>query len=120
MRHLTAVHLDAADDLPEGWHYASLGKRGGGPIGDCANHAPHATEEQARWCYTDYLRENIEKRPNASSWTTCRFDGCGKPARNVAQSGEWHYAVMCDEHFTDWDAVVALGLDCPAGDSWQS
>lgn len=120
MRHLTAVHLDATDDSPEGWHYATLGKRGGGPLGNCATHDPHPTEAEARQCYTDYLAENIDMRENSASWTSCRVGGCDNPARNVVQAGEYNMAVLCTEHFDREHAMQVLHLDHPAHDAWQS
>lgn len=104
-----------------GWHYTTGNRRTGvHPIGYCAEHEPHATEQGARECYAQYLRDRIELRANAATWTRCMIEGCDNPGRNIADSGEWHTAVLCDDHFTREDAVTALHLDGPAGDSMHS
>ena len=47
MQHHTAVEVDLGE-RGKGWHYATLSRRGGGPLGDCTNHPPHPTEAEAR------------------------------------------------------------------------
>lgn len=115
MRHLTAVHIDG------GWRYASLGRRGGGPIGNCAGHL-HDTELEARECYAAYLREQVRlDRGNLRSWSGCKVEGCDRPTKNAAKvSGDYGLAPLCDEHLTHEVACEVLGLNRPAGDSWQS
>ena len=44
MRHQTARQLSDG----RGWHYVSLGRNGGHPLGACAEHDPHPTEAEAR------------------------------------------------------------------------
>lgn len=117
------------------WQYTSANRRTGThPIGLCW--APdetsdvddpstwpqhhHDTAEDARWCYTYYLRSKVTLRENATSWTTCDMPDCDSPARNLAQAGAWKLAALCDNHFSRLDAYIALGLNKPAGDSIHS
>lgn len=113
MRHLTAFQIDG------GWRYASLSRRGGGPIGYCAEHDPHPTEAEARECYAQYQRDNI-RLDSTWSWSSCHVKDCPNPANKGAQSGAYNMALLCDEHHTMEHAIVALGLDTRAGDAWVS
>lgn len=120
------MNYDRPRQLAEGehagkWHYTTGNRRSGVyPIGYCAEHAPHDSEAEARECYGQYQRDRIELRENACSWAPCQIKDCDNPARNVAQSGGWHTAALCNDHFTKADAVAALHLDGPAGDSMHS
>lgn len=116
MRHLTAAQKGEGG----GWHYVTLGRRGGGAIGYCADHEPHATEAEARECYAQYQRDHMQMRAGSLRWTSCDVKGCDQPARNAAQSGGYNFAALCDEHYTAEHARDALGLNAPAGDSWES
>lgn len=131
MRHHTAVHVEL--DEGSGWRYASTSRRGGHPLGYCADHF-HDTEHEARVCFRLWQRAHVE--PHGTwSWGNCMARGnfrelpeganekCKKPANNG-----WHIngdgyslALLCEEH-NHWDyAVVALYLDSDeAGDAWQS
>lgn len=103
-----------------GWHYVSLGRDGGYPLGYCAGHEPHETEAEARECYARYERDQIKFDRGTRSWTACQIEGCDNPTRNAARSGPWLHASLCDEHLTIEHAIKALGLDEAAGDSWVS
>ncbi len=118
MRTLTAVQLDPTPQRPGGWHYASLGKRGGGPIGFCAEHDPHETEQEARECYAAYKRSKVRLNVAFVGWHSCHI--CGAPAKTGAEAGSYEQAVLCAEHLTDEHAYTAMSLDKPARDSWQS
>ena len=127
MRHHTAVEVDLGE-RGKGWHYASLGKRGGGPIGACAEHAPHPTEAEARACYQACLRTRV-RLDHRVSWTSCHFQyghdadipRCPNPTQGAASYGEYSLTPLCPEHLTLEHALTALGLDkAEAGDSWQS
>lgn len=116
---------DTAVQLPEGgWKYAMRSRRGGVPIGYCADHDPHPTEEEARRCYRKYQRDHI-KLGGRCNWTSCEVlvDGkrCPNPANHTAQFGAWDLAVLCEDHNTiDW-AIKALRFDGDvAGDLWHS
>lgn len=114
-----------AHRLPDGsgWHYAAThARRGGHPLGYCAEHPPHPTEAEARECYAQYKRDHLELRDAASSWSDCEVKGCKNPANNVAQVRGYMLglAVLCAEHFTREIAIEVLHLDQPAGDAWVS
>lgn len=127
----TAVHLDATPDRPEGWHYAQVWKTGGHQIGFCADHAPHPTEAEARECYSAYLRTQLREE-TYGDWSGCeasvtRTDQgsqalvCDTPTKKgITYSGGFRGAALCDRHRTDEQAIVVLGLDQPAGDSFGS
>ena len=121
MRHHTAVHVD----LPEGsgWHYASLRKTGGHPLGACAEHPPHPTEDEARACYLQWQRTQVEPDSGRWSWTTCDVRGCKNPANKGwrIKGDGYSLAVLCADHDDRTHATTALGLDGDlAGDAWQS
>lgn len=115
MRHLTAAKIDG------GYHYASLSKRGGYPLGYCSAHAPHATAEEARECYGSWLRDHV-REAGATSWTSCMQPQCKAPAqRRFEVEGEgYRLAVFCDDHATIANAITRMHLEGPAGDSWES
>lgn len=113
MRHLTAVQLET------GWHYASVGRHGGGPIGNCIDHAPHPTEAEARECYAAYRRSKVTLDLKSSHWADC--DVCGVPTKTGADACDGYgFVMLCAEHLTMEHAIETLGLNRPAGDSWQS
>lgn len=118
MNHLTAVHVS----LPagEGWHYASTNSRGGGPIGFCMEHPPHATETEARECYASYQRGRIKipADANLASWTDCQE--CGAPTKYDATWGPYSSMSLCPLHLNVETVVRLAGLDEPAGDAWTS
>jgi hypothetical protein len=122
MRHHTALKL--ADG--SGWHYVSASSRGGYPLGDCANHPPHATEDEARECYNAYRRGTIRLDAGKCSWTNCEAveDGsrCPNPTQAYARYGDDGYGqvALCPPHMTREHVIAAGHLDGPAGDAWVS
>lgn len=124
MRHLTAVHVD----LPSGsgWHYATLGSKGGGPYGACSEHLPHATEDEARRCFRTWQRERVVKDDGQWSWASCGVtspERCRNPANRAwrVEGDAYSLAMLCEEHDTREHAIVVMHLDGDvAGDSWQS
>ena len=100
-----------------GWHYVT----GGHPIGYCTEHAPHATEAEARECYARWQRDHVAKGGRCS-WTGCYVRGCSNPAREGwhIEADAYSLAILCDEHDDREHAIEALGLNGPAGDRWES
>lgn len=117
MRQLTA----AENRSTGGWHYVSLSSRGGHPIGDCAGHAPHDTEAEARECYSASRRKRV-KLDGKCRWTTCSQPECDEPADRVAsvEGDAYAFAAFCLPHCTLENAIKRMGLNGPAGDSWES
>lgn len=105
-----------------GWHYVSLNRRGGHPLGYCRDHEPHATEVEARECYARYQRDHVRLDSKTENWCGCEVEGCDAPTKQRAriEGDGYHSAALCSEHLTVEHAIKALGLDVPAGDSWQS
>jgi hypothetical protein len=101
-----------------GWHYV----RGGHPVGYCATHAPHATEDAARACFGQWQRDHIILERDRYRWTNCFVHGCANPAKHGAriEGDGYNTAVLCDDHLTTEDAITAMHLDVPAGDQWES
>lgn len=121
MRHLTAAQKGEGG----GWHYVSMNRRGGHPIGYCADHEPHATEVEARECYNQYLRDNVILNDGEWSWGGCDVrepEKCPNPANRAAtiKGDGFRMALLCPEHMTMDHALKALHLEGPAGDSWRS
>ena len=126
----------AAGEHAGKWQYTSANRRTGcHPIGYCWAPGPdsdhqdpktwpihyHDTEDEARACYGQYLRDNVRMdKPHSWSWGSCDMPECKNPANNGAHSGEWNMALLCDDHFNVDDAIVALRLAGPAGDSMHS
>ena len=120
MRHLTAAQKGAGG----GWHYVSMSRDGGHPLGYCCEHEPHATEEDARACYGQWLRDHVAEA-GTWSWGGCDVRGddgnCPNPSRNGwATPGQHHLVILCDEHNDKEHAIAAMHLDSPAGDMWIS
>lgn len=118
MRHHTAAPL--ADG--SGFHYASVHpRRGGHPLGYCAEHPPHATEAEARECYAQWRRDRLQL-DGTCSWTNCSVKDCPKPANQLAEvrGDSMLTAALCPEHLTVEHATAVMQLDRPAGDAWVS
>lgn len=122
MRHKTAAQRGS-----DGWHYVSMGRTGGHPIGYCREHDPHPTEADARACYTRYLRDSIRLNASHCDWTSCAAGRkgetrCDQPTKDLARYGDDGYGVvpLCPAHMTIDGVVAAAGLWGPAGDAWLS
>lgn len=123
MRTKTALQL--ADG--SGWHYVNASRDGGYPIGACAEHPPHATEDEARECYGAWVRDNtIRLNAGTSSWTSCQHrengERCPDPTREYATYGDDGYGqvALCPQHMTVENVIAAAQLGGPAGDAWIS
>lgn len=117
MRHKTA----ARKGEDGGWHYVSMSRHGGHPLGYCRDHEPHATEAEARKCYGQFVRDSIQL--NAEQyvhWTDCAI--CGAPTKSGAKYGDDGYGgvSLCLMHMSKESVVLAAQLDGPAGDAWLS
>lgn len=119
MRHLTALPLAAGSG---GWHYVSAGRKGAHPIGYCAEHGPHPTEDEARECYAQYMRDHVRLDCAYRDWSGCDVEGCDEPTKQGAriEHDAYRMALLCPAHLTVEDAVRVMHLDRPAGESWKS
>jgi|GEM_PF-2495507 len=113
-------HTAAQKGEGGGWHYVSLSKRGGHPLGYCVDHAPHATEAEARECYGQYQRDNVTLDGQLSRWSDCAE--CGAPTKTTANIRGDGYAnvSLCVDHLNTECAIKHLHIEGAAGDSWQS
>lgn len=114
MNHRTV--LERADH--SGFHMVVNGHH---PVGYCADHAPHATEAEARECFGQYQRDKVREHGRAR-WTSCMLKGCTAPAQRMfeIEGDGYSLAVLCEEHATKENAVTVMGLDGAAGDAWFS
>lgn len=105
-----------------GWHYTTMNDGHIGAIGYCQDHrdTPHATEDEARACYRNYV---LEQRTRLDG-TLGYYNPCEAPSgcsvltnRAVAIEGDPRWR-LCDEHRT---AEVVAELYGPlAGNSIHS
>jgi hypothetical protein len=112
-----------AEHKDGGFHYVRINRRTGTyPIGYCRDHAPHASREEARACYSHFRRDNLRLDVKLGDWAGCTAPACDKPTKKAAtvRYDSFSMAPLCDEHLTMECASTALGLDEPAGDSWHS
>jgi hypothetical protein len=116
------VNYDQPRQLESGgWHYTTANRRVGTyPVGYCADHAPHETEDDARRCYRDYeLNERLRLDGGESgSWHRCQHPQCETLTNKIVQLGEWQIWLLCDEHRTKESVAELYGP--LAGDSMHS
>ena len=104
-----------------GWHYTQMNDGRVWPIGYCAQHALHATEDEARRCYRDYeLGEMLDLDRTLGAYNPCEApQGCEtltNRAADIRPMGPlWR---LCDEHRTKEVAAALYGE--MAGDSVHS
>jgi hypothetical protein len=108
------VNYDQPRELADksGWHYTRMRDGEVWPLGDCANHPPHATEDEARDCYTRYLLDHQVHLDGSwgDTWRHCRAEGCGKLTNRFGRVGVWGIAntwPLCDAHRTR-EVIAAL------------
>ncbi len=103
-----------------GWHYTSMNDGRIHPIGYCAGHGPHTTEDAARRCYRDYeLNERLQLDGTVGHWNPCEQDGCEVLTNRQARINPWGPSwLLCDEHRTK-DVCAGLYGEL-AGDSVHS
>lgn len=94
-----------------GWHYTTKNRRTGiHAIGYCAEHGPHATEGEARECYTRYLMtERVRLDSTLGDYNPCRADGCDVLTNRAAVVDGWHYYRLCGEHRTREQVAALFG-----------
>lgn len=105
-----------------GWHYTSMNDGRVWAVGYCADHrgTPHATEDEARACYTRYLMEQRTQFDGTlGSYNPCEApSGCATLTNRCAVIDGWPKWRLCDEHRTP--EIVAELHGPLAGDSIHS
>lgn len=103
-----------------GWHYTTFNKRiGTFPIGYCASHGPHPTEDDARRCYRDYeLNERLRLDTTLGDYNPCERPGCETLTNRAVTIDGWPKWRLCDEHRTKEVCAELYGE--MAGDSVHS
>jgi len=82
-----------------GWHFTCQNDGRVWPVGNCQEHGPHATAEEARECFTAFLFEEIEEE-SYGDWTGCEV--CSEPTKRglTARRPLGDGYPLCDEHRT--------------------
>lgn len=93
-------YYEARELKSGGWHYTAANRRlGTWPVGDCRDHEPHATSEEAEECFRQYLLGKLVER-ELRDWTGCEV--CDTPTKKQLGTrpplGQDH--ALCDEHRT--------------------
>jgi hypothetical protein len=105
-----------------GWHYTRRNDDRIHPIGYCADHAPHETEQEARVCYRNYeLTERLrfqDDDPDADHLSRCNAPDCKAYTSGSAQIGAWRFWRLCAEHRTRETVEALYGPE--AGNSIHS
>jgi hypothetical protein len=116
------MNYDQPRQLQNGrWHYTTHNRRVGTyAIGYCADHEPHATEDEARECYASYLlNERLRLDGQMEAYFPCQIDGCGALTNSVVSIDGWATSYrLCDEHRTKEQVAALYGRF--AGDSVHS
>jgi hypothetical protein len=98
------VNYDQPRQLKDGggWHYTTFNRRiGTFPVGYCRDHAPHATEDEARRCYRDYqINECLRLDCTVGDWNPCEYPACGTLTNRAVTISGWPQWRLCDEHRT--------------------
>jgi hypothetical protein len=83
-----------------GWHYTVMRNGVVRPAGACADHPPHATEDEARDCFRAWLLEGARFDGTSSDWTGCKI--CDAPTKRYAETRPplGNAFPLCDEHRT--------------------
>lgn len=90
-------YLQAREKKDGGWHFTTMNDNAISPIGDCKNHAPHATKEEAEQCYSDYLLMH-ELRLGVSSNMQEKCKVCSAWTHKYATIGNIERIPLCEDH----------------------
>jgi hypothetical protein len=80
-----------------GWHFTCQNDDQIWPVGDCQDHEPHATREEAEECFLRYLLDDISEE-QYGNWGDCEI--CGAPTKLglTARRPLGNGFRLCDEH----------------------
>jgi hypothetical protein len=97
-----------------GWHYTRMNDGQVWALGGCREHHDgHATEDEARDCYTRWLLDNrlfLDGRGGPDTLHRCQWEGCETFTDRIAQVNPADMTAMwflCDDH-RDREHVAAL------------
>jgi hypothetical protein len=108
-----------------GWHYTRMNDGEVRALGYCRDHLdqPHATEDEARACYTRWLLETrlfLDGRGDPDVRRRCEWEGCETFTDRIAQVNPADMSAMyflCDDHRTREHVAELFGT---VGDSIHS
>lgn len=105
----------------EGWTYVQRWSYGDAAIGYCAASPfhTHATETEARLCYTAWRIENLNLEMTFSQFVPCVYPECENLTKaGVEVRGELGCRPLCSEHLNHAAACAVLNLLGPSPDFW--
>ena len=96
MRHLCAIRY--GKDGP--YHYVSLSRRGGHPIGYCTTACTHETPEEAHEHYRQWVLDNLRfVQFGQDVQYRCAVEGCDDWTKAGLQEPDGYHAEhLCEEH----------------------
>lgn len=119
MNYYAARQLMGGDDKLGGWHYTCMNDGKVWAVGDCVEHAPHATKDEAYMCWTNYLLTNRLRLDHTEQGVKrqCKVGGCEEWTQRCAEvdSRIFH---LCDEHRTPEVVRELFGVAGDAMASW--
>ncbi|HET9118504.1 MAG TPA: hypothetical protein VFN75_10615 [Pseudonocardiaceae bacterium] len=82
------------------YHYVSLGRDGGYPIGYCTTACDHQTAEEAHEHYRQYVLDHLrEMAIGADTQHRCAVPDCDNWTQKGLQEPDGYgHALLCDEH----------------------
>lgn len=118
MNYYAAREVKAEGDKPGGWYYSVRNDGQTWRVGDCTEHEPHATKDEAYLCWTNYLLANKTRLDGIDARTKrpCVVKGCDEWTQGYAEV-DMRIFYLCDEHRT---AEVVRQLFGIAGDAMSS
>lgn len=115
------------------WHYVSLGRDGGYPIGYCTDACTHETADEATEHYRQWMLDNFRfdgrsgddtqyrcEIPIGEFETYAKAEKCGRWTQRLALGPDgWATHHVCDDH-ADRESVELLYPVGSIGESWES
>lgn len=113
-------YYDARELKDGGWRYSCMNDDRIWTVGSCAEHEPHATQDEAYECYTRYLLDNRLTLDGTISNTQhrCAHADCDEWTDRYAQIDNSQTWSLCDQHRTKDVVAELLGTVGAAVSSW--
>lgn len=118
MRHLKAAQY--GENGP--WHYVSLGRDGGYPIGYCTTGCAHETPDDAAEHYRQWLLDGFrfDGRSGKDTMHRCELPDCDTFTQRLALGPDgWLMHNVCDKH-ANRESMEILHPEGSIGESWES
>lgn len=79
------------------WHYTCRNGRNVWAVGKCGEDGGHATPEEARICYREFLIANADLNVKVAPGGTCGAEGCEQKTEKAALVANAYYR-LCKDH----------------------